>query len=69
MVQPGTGAEGLAAMEPPFAVIAVPCDWWGSIPGRPRSLPSAAHCAGRELNPGYELGKLMSYHWTTGARH
>ena len=21
-----------------------------------------AHCAGRELNPGYELGKLMSYH-------
>jgi hypothetical protein len=19
-------------------------------------------CAGRELNPGYELGKLMSYH-------
>jgi hypothetical protein len=25
-------------------------------------------CAGRESNPGYELGKLMSYHWTTGAR-
>jgi hypothetical protein len=22
----------------------------------------AAKCAGRELNPGYELGKLMSYH-------
>jgi hypothetical protein len=22
----------------------------------------APHCAGRELNPGYELGKLMSYH-------
>ena len=20
------------------------------------------NCAGRELNPGYELGKLMSYH-------
>jgi hypothetical protein len=24
-------------------------------------------CADRELNPGYELGKLMSYHWTIGA--
>ncbi len=22
----------------------------------------ASLCAGRELNPGYELGKLMSYH-------
>ena len=23
---------------------------------------SGERCAGRELNPGYELGKLMSYH-------
>ncbi len=23
---------------------------------------SQQKCAGRELNPGYELGKLMSYH-------
>ena len=25
-------------------------------------------CAVRELNPGYWLGKPMSYHWTNGAR-
>ncbi len=35
--------------------------------GRVQFLPCSfarrlAHCAGRELNPGYELGKLMSYH-------
>ena len=24
-------------------------------------------CAGRESNPGYELGKLMCFHYTTGA--
>ena len=32
-----------------------------------RSFPSVTHCADRELNPGYELGKLMCYHYTTGA--
>ncbi len=44
---------------------AVPgCDSSHSIP----SSPVATHdlfvetCADRELNPGYELGKLMSYH-------
>ena len=26
-------------------------------------------CADRELNPGYELGKLMCYHYTTGAQN
>ena len=36
----------------------------GSAPtGNIRSSPSfVAECADRELNPGYELGKLMSYH-------
>ena len=35
---------------------------------RSRKRALSAECADRELNPGYELGKLVSYHWTIGAR-
>lgn len=31
------------------------------------SLRSNLLCAVRELNPGFSLGKAMSYHWTNGA--
>ena len=34
--------------------------------GKPQDT-GRTKCADRELNPGYELGKLMCYHYTTGA--
>gem|GEM_PF-4660167 len=38
-----------------------------SIPWRMLRTLFVAECADRELNPGRELGKLESYHWTIGA--
>ena len=32
------------------------------------TVQEAGECAVRELNPGRELGKLESYHWTNGTR-
>ena len=37
--------------------------WFNSLVARSRLMELLAEkCADRELNPGYELGKLMSYH-------
>ena len=57
-------------IEPESGVL-VPVGRWARLTGfnplrRCLSLAFGT-CAVRELNPGYWLGKPMSYHWTNGA--